>query len=77
VFETPALAAIIAGVRQEWVQTILGIRPVANYIKQNYLRKFYNFLGLLLFNDQIINSYVHFVILTIKLPTGIALSRCL
>lgn len=32
-FETPALAAIIAGVQQEWIQTILGIGPVANYIK--------------------------------------------
>ena len=33
-FETPALAAIIAGVRQEWVQTILETGPVENYVKK-------------------------------------------
>jgi hypothetical protein len=77
VFETPALAVIIAGVRQEWVQTILGIGPVAKYIKQNYTHKFYNFLGSFLFNHQIMYSCVHFAILTLKLPNGIALSGCL
>jgi hypothetical protein len=50
VFETPAWAAIIAGVQQEWVQTVLGIGQVSNYIKQNCIHKFYNFLGSLIFN---------------------------
>lgn len=76
-FETPALAAIIAGVQQEWIQTILRIVPAANYIKQYYIHKFYNFFGSLLFNHQIIYSCVHFAILTLGLPTGIALSQCL
>jgi len=77
VFETPTLAVIIASVQQEWVQTILGIGPVVNYIKQYYIHKFYNFFWSFLFNHQIIYSCVHFAILTLKLPIGIALSYCL
>jgi hypothetical protein len=50
VFETQAWAAIIAGIQQEWVQTILGIGQVSDYIKQNYIHKFCNFLESLLFN---------------------------
>lgn len=71
------MAAIISGVPQEWVRTILGTGQVSNYIKQNYIHIFYNFLGSLLFNYQIIYICVHFAILTLKFPTGIALSSCL
>lgn len=70
-FETPTLAAIMTGVRQEWVQTVLGIGPVEIRMIQNYIHKFYNFLRSLLFNHKIISSCVHFAI---KLPNGIALS---
>jgi hypothetical protein len=70
------------GCYRSWRTTGMGTNnfrdwPVENYIKQYYIHKFCNFLGSRLFNHQIIYSYVHFAVLTLKLPTGTALSHCL